>query len=184
MQSSSAGYDLQPANSENVVSPVTRDAPQPWDFTSSLRDQRKSTQIKHPDPVHLSRRVVFLRDTWTKPYTALGPKRAFRIYTHWPVAAVELEFRSDSERLLTTDLRPSLLLMLNDFDQDSDFTLVLVPPSQAHPPLVLSFSERPLLVALPPGVLQLGIVGKCGCDLILRWCLWGLLLLIVLLFCP
>lgn len=45
---------------------------QPWDFTSSLRDQRKSTQIKHPDPVHLSRRVVFLRDTWTKPYTALG----------------------------------------------------------------------------------------------------------------
>ncbi|KAL1275808.1 hypothetical protein QQF64_035431, partial [Cirrhinus molitorella] len=45
---------------------------EPWDFTSSLRDQRKSTQIKHPDPVHLSRRVVFLRDTWTKPYTALA----------------------------------------------------------------------------------------------------------------
>ncbi|XDV25011.1 hypothetical protein PO909_029017 [Leuciscus waleckii] len=45
---------------------------EPWDFTSSLRDQRKSTQIKHPDPVYLSRRVVFLRDTWTKPYTTLG----------------------------------------------------------------------------------------------------------------
>lgn len=54
-----------------------------------------------------------------------GPKRALRIYTHWPVAAVELEFRSDSECLLTTDLRPSLLLMLNDFDQDLDFALVL-----------------------------------------------------------
>lgn len=54
-----------------------------------------------------------------------GPKRVLRIYTHWSVAAVELEFRSDSECLLTTDLRPSLLLMLNDFDQDLDFALVL-----------------------------------------------------------
>ncbi|XP_016304369.1 LOW QUALITY PROTEIN: transcription factor SOX-5-like [Sinocyclocheilus anshuiensis] len=48
---------------------------EPRDFTSSLRDQHKSTQIKHPDTVHLYRRVVFLRDTWTKPYTALGRGR-------------------------------------------------------------------------------------------------------------
>ncbi len=58
-------------------------------------------------------------------YHRSGPKRALRIYTHWPVEAVELEFRSDTECVLTTDLRPSLLLMLNDFDQDSDFALIL-----------------------------------------------------------
>lgn len=49
-----------------------------------------------------------------------GPKRVFWIYIHWPAASVELWFRSDSECLLTTDLRPSLPLMVNDCTQDWD----------------------------------------------------------------